>query len=326
MDVNNGEVLSLVSLPNFDINRREKIVDKNYINKITKGVYELGSIFKTFTIALALEKKLVTPDTIIKDIPKSIRCSVHEISDIKKFPNNLSVTDILVRSSNVGTTKIAKKIGEDTFKDFLEKTNLLKLSEFELEEVGTPLQFNWEKCKLETISFGHGISVTPLQATATYGALTNGGNLIKPTILKRKEYKINKKIISSETSSQINQMLRQVVSGENGTASLADIYGYNIGGKTGTSENYSNSKKNMNTFISVFPLDKPRYAFLVMLENPKPAPNLVYEYRGVKTKVNRNEAGWNSVYVAGKIIKKIGPILAIKNQEFYKKYVAKKSN
>ena len=149
---------------------------------------------------------------------------------------------------------------------------------------------------------------------------------LKPTILKKNEYKIDKKIVSNETSNQINSILRDVVSGKNGTASLADIYGYNVGGKTGTSENYQNKKINMNTFISAFPMDKPKYVLLVMLENPQPAPDLIYNYRGVKTKVNRNEAGWNSVYVAGKIIEKIGPILAIKNKEFYNNYVAKKSN
>ena len=109
LNAKNGEVLSLVSLPNFDINRRENITDKNYINKITKGVYELGSIFKTFTIALAIEKKLVTPETVIKNIPKKIKCSIHNISDIKEFPKNLSVEDILIRSSNVGTLMLAKK-------------------------------------------------------------------------------------------------------------------------------------------------------------------------------------------------------------------------
>ncbi len=327
MDSRNGEVLSLVSLPNFNINMRENIVDKNYINKITKGVYELGSIFKTFTVALALEKKLVSPDTIIKNIPQSIKCSIHEIADIKKHPKDLSVADILIRSSNVGSTRLAQKIGQEEYKEFFRKTNLLNMSKLELEEIGSPFKLRWNnKCTLETISYGHGISVTPLQAAATYAALTNGGNLVKPTILKKNEYKIDKKIVSNETSNQINSILRDVVSGKNGTASLADIYGYNVGGKTGTSENYQNKKINMNTFISAFPMDKPKYVLLVMLENPQPAPDLIYNYRGVKTKVNRNEAGWNSVYVAGKIIEKIGPILAIKNKEFYNNYVAKKSN
>ena len=327
MNAINGEVLSLVSLPNFNINIRKTIIDKNYINKITKGVYELGSIFKTFTVALALEKKLVSPDTVIEDIPRSIKCSIHEIADVKKHPKNLSVADILIRSSNVGSTKLAKRIGKEGYKEFFKKTNLLNTPVFELEEIGIPFPLRWNnKCTLETISYGHGVSVTPLQAAATYAGLTNGGNLIKPTILRKNEYQKNKKIVSTETSNQINSILRKVVSGKNGTASLADINGYNVGGKTGTSENYQNKKSNMNTFISAFPMEEPKYVLLVMLENPKPAPNLIYNYRGIKTKVNRNEAGWNSVYVSGKIIKKIGPILAIKNKEFYNNHVAKKSN
>ena len=118
MDIENGEILSLVSLPNFDINLREQVRDKKYMNKITKGVYELGSIFKTFTIALALENDLVSPNTIIKDIPKSISCSKYKISDMKEFPKNLSVEDILIRSSNIGTLLLARKIGEEKFKVF----------------------------------------------------------------------------------------------------------------------------------------------------------------------------------------------------------------
>ena len=326
MNANNGEVLSLVSLPNFDINKREKIVDKKYINKITKGVYELGSIFKTFTVALAIEKNLVSPDTIIKNIPRKIKCSRYEISDIKEFPKAMSVQDILIRSSNIGTLMIAQKIGERDYKDFLKKTNLLSIPEFELEELGTPLSFKWNKCKLETISYGHGIAVTPLQATATYAALTNGGNVIKPTIIKKEEHQDNKKIISSETSKKINTILRKVVTEKEGTASLANIYGYDVGGKTGTSQKYGSDNENLNTFISVFPSQDPKYVLLVMLENPQVASNLIYNYRGMKIKGTRNEAGWNSVYIAGKIIKKIGPILAIKNEEFYNKHVAKKLN
>ena len=326
MDVNNGEVLSLVSLPNFNINKRANITDKNYNNKITKGIYELGSIFKTFTIALALEKNLVSPETIIKDIPRKIRCSIHEISDIKKFPKDLSVEDILIRSSNIGTLMLAKKIGEQDYKDFIKKTNLLDMPDFELEELGTPLSFKWNKCKLETISYGHGIAVTPLQASATYAALTNGGNVIKPTLINNKEQQENKKIISPKTSKKINTILRKVVTEKEGTASLADIYGYNVGGKTGTSQKYGNKNENLNTFISVFPSQDPKHVLLVMLENPQVATDLVYDYRGIKIKGTRNEAGWNSVYVAGKIIKKIGPILAIKNKEFYNKHVAEKLN
>ena len=289
-------------------------------------MYELGSIFKTFTIAIALEKQLVQPETVIENIPRKIRCSIYDISDIKKFPKDLSVEDILIRSSNVGTLLLAQKVGEKDFKNFIKESNMLNRSKLELEEVGKPLNFKWNKCKLETISYGHGIAITPLQASATYAALANGGNIVEPTIVKKEKYEINKKIISPETSKKINSILRKVVTDKEGTASLADIYGYDIGGKTGTSQNYGNKNKNLNTFISVFPSKKPNYVLLVMLENPQIATDLTYNYRGVKIKGTRNEAGWNSVYVAGKIIEKIGPILAINNEEFYNKYVAKKSD
>jgi cell division protein FtsI (penicillin-binding protein 3) len=221
---------------------------------------------------------------------------------------------------------LAQKVGEKDYKKFFKETNLLIAPDFELEELGIPLSFNWDKCKLETISYGHGIAVTPLQAATTYAALTNGGNIIKPTMIKKEKYQFKKKIVSSETSKKINTILRKVVTEKEGTASLANIYGYDVGGKTGTSQNYGNGNKNLNTFISIFPSRDPKYVLLVMLENPQVANDLIYNYRGMKIKGTRNEAGWNSVYVAGKIIKKIGPILAIKNKEFYNKHVAKKLN
>jgi cell division protein FtsI (penicillin-binding protein 3) len=178
MDVNTGDILSLVSLPNFNINKRLAIKDKKYTNKITKGVYELGSIFKTFTVALALENNLVTPETIIKDIPRSLKCSIHKISDMKEHPKNLSVEEILVRSSNVGSVILAKKIGEQKFKEFIENTKLLKSPELEIEEVGVPHKIKWNKCKLETVSFGHGITTTPLQAASSIFSYSNGGKLV----------------------------------------------------------------------------------------------------------------------------------------------------
>ena len=326
MDVNNGEILSLVSLPNYDINLRTDVKDIKYINKISKGVYELGSIFKTFTVALALDNDLVTPETIIKNLPRSVSCSKYEISDIKNFPKNLSVEDILVRSSNIGTLLIARKIGEEKYKKFIHDTKLLKSPEIQLEEVGNPINFDWNKCKLETVSYGHGITTTPLQAATVYASLTNGGKLIKPNLIKGKSEVNYERIVSTKTSKQINNILRKVVTEEEGTASLADVFGYNVGGKTGTSENYLNKKQNLNTFISVFPSQNPKYVLLVMLENPQVAEDLIYDYRGLKIKASRNEAGWNSVYVSGKIIKKIGPILAIKDKDFNSQYVAEKVN
>ena len=326
LDVNNGDIISLVSLPNFNINQRSTIKDKKFINKITKGVYELGSIFKTFTVALALENKLVDTDTIIKDIPRKINCSVHEITDMKEHPKDLSVEDILVRSSNVGSVILAKKIGEKKYKEFIKKTKLTNNPVIELEEVGVPHQLRWNRCKLETISFGHGITTTPLQVTALYAAMSNGGKLIIPSLIKDRKIDKSKKLITEETSKKLSKILRKVVNSKNGTASLADKDGYHVGGKTGTAESYGNTKNRINTFISIFPTYRPNYSLFVMLENPKINRNLIYDYRGVKTKAPYNTSGWNSVYVAGKIIEKIGPILAINNEEFTNQHVVEKFN
>ena len=326
MNVNNGDIISLVSLPNFNINQRTTIKDKKFINKITKGVYELGSIFKTFTVALALEHKLVDANTIIENIPKKVRCSIYEITDMKDHPKNLTVEEILVRSSNVGSVLLAKKVGEKNFKKFIQDTELTKNPEIELEEVGLPHPLKWNRCKLETVSYGHGITTTPLQATALYAALSNGGKLIKPSLVKDRKKEIPKNIISKDTSIKLSTILRKVVNSENGTASLADKNGYQVGGKTGTAESYGDKKNRINTFISIFPTNKPKYTLFVMLENPKINKDLIYNYRGVKIKAPYNTSGWNSVYVAGKIIEKIGPILAINNKEFTDLHVVKKFN
>ena len=327
MDSNNGEVLSLVSLPDFNINERIDLKDKTLMNKITKGVFELGSIFKTFTVALALEENIVDTKTPINNIEKNIKCSVHKISDIKQFPISMSVEDILIQSSNIGTVKIARKIGEVKYKNFLKELNLFNSPNFELDEIGSPIPFNWNKCKLETISFGHGITTTPIQAAAAYASLVNGGKLVIPTLEKGKNNNIEfKRIISEKTSRKIKKILRKVVTDEKGTASLADIYGYNVLGKTGTSQYYNDESKNINTFISSFSTPNKNYILLVMLDNPQIAKNLLYNYRGVKIKGTRNEAGWNAVYSSGKIIEKIGPILAINNKEVSIQHVVKKTN
>jgi cell division protein FtsI (penicillin-binding protein 3) len=329
MNINNGEVLSLVSLPDYNLNIRKNISDIKYMNQITKGVFELGSVFKTFTIALALEENILSPKTMINNIPNNIKCSVHTIGDIHDFPESLSAEDILIRSSNIGALMIARQIGKLKFKNFIEKLGLLKIADFELEEIGQPHNFKWKKCKLETVSFGHGITTTPLQAATAYASITNGGYIIKPTLRLRKnfDFKSRDSIISKKTSSQINQMLRKVVAEQRGTASNANIFGYDVGGKTGTAKKYKNGTENINTFISVFPTNEPKYVLLVILDDPKGAPHLIYNYKGKVTRnISRTEAGWNSVYVAGKIIEKIGPILAINNNEVHNTHVVKKNN
>ena len=324
IDSSNGEIISLVSLPDYNINIRQNIFEKEFSNKITNDIFELGSIFKTFTVALAIENEIVESNTIIKNIPEKVKCSVHEIGDIKKFPKDLSVEDILIRSSNVGTVKIARQVGKEKFINFINKTDLMNRPSIQLSELGQPLSFEWEKCRLETVSFGHGITTTPLQAATVYAAIANNGLKVRPTLIKNEINTLNERLISETTSHQLQKILRKVVTDENGTASLADIHGYSVSGKTGTSQSYNN-KKNINTFVSFFDIDeKKKYTLLILLEDPKIAKNLIYDYRGQKIKAFRNEAGWNAVYVAGKIIEKIGPILAINKEEFQSKNVVKK--
>ena len=329
MNVENGEVLSLVSLPDYNVNIRDDITDIKYMNQITKGVFELGSVFKTFTVALAIEENILSPETMINNIPDNVKCSIHNIGDIHNFPESLSVADILIESSNIGALMIARQIGETKFKNFIEKLGLLKVIDFELEEIGQPHKFKWKKCKLETVSFGHGITTTPLQAATAYASMTNGGYIIKPTLQLRKNFNLENRdsIVSKKTSDQINKILRKVVTEKKGTASNANVFGYEVGGKTGTAKNYKKDKKNINTFISIFPSSDPKYVLLVILDDPKGAPHLFYNYKGKPTtNISRTEAGWNSVYVAGKIIEKIGPILAINNHEVQNTHVVKKNN
>jgi len=329
MNVNSGEVLSLVSLPDYNVNIRNNISDVKYMNQITKGVFELGSVFKTFTVALAIEENILSPETIINNIPDNVKCSIHNIGDMHNFPESLSVEDILIESSNIGALMIARQIGEIKLKNFIKKLGLLKTADFELEEIGQPHNFKWEKCKLETVSYGHGITTTPLQAAAAYAAITNGGYMIKPTLQlgKNSNFESRDSVISKKTSDEINKMLRKVVTEKRGTASNANIFGYEVGGKTGTAKNYTNGNKNINTFISIFPSNAPKYVLFVILDDPKGAPHLIYDYKGKPTtNIFRTEAGWNSVYVSGKIIEKIGPILAINNKEVHNTHVVKKNN
>ena len=324
MDVENGEILSLISLPDYDLNKRVSISDNIYTNKITLGVYEFGSVFKTFTIAAGLENKVINSNTIFKNLESSLTCDKYTIKEHDKLPKNLSAEQILVRSSNIGAVRIAQKIGVEKYKNFLNSLELFDTINFDLEEIGTPLSFRWGKCKLATSSYGHGIATTPLQLAKAYATLGNGGYKIQPSILKIKKKLSEKKekIISRKTSNTINSMLRKVVSLEEGTANFADVKGYDVGGKTGTALKY-NSKEKLNTFVALFPASRPKYVLLVMLDEPKPAPNFVYEFppsikfpNGYKYKgETRNTSGWNTVVVAGKIIEKIGPILAINNLE-----------
>ena len=324
MNVNNGEIISMVSYPDFDLNKREKIVDLDFINRATKGVYELGSVFKTFTVAAGLDQDLIDVDTEFLDLPKSIRCAGQPIGEYSdNIPSDLTVEEILIRSGNIGSVRIGQKLEIEKLKSFLEKVGVLNKIDFDIEEVGEPYPFKWGKCKLATVSFGHGITTTPLQLAKGYSIITNGGFDIKPTLIKRDEDNIKNKnrIIKEGISEKLNLILRKIVTNKEGTAELANIDGYEVGGKTGTAQKttlggYSNLK--VNTFASIFPTSKPKYALIVLLDEPKTNSEYIYYYKDGKQPTKGtpyNTAGWTSVEVAGNIIERIGPILATKHIE-----------
>ena len=195
MNVNTGAILSMVSLPDFDLNKREKINDVNYINRATKGVYELGSVFKTFTFAAGLNEGEIEPKTPFIDLKKKIYCAGRPIGEYDdKIPTDLTAEQILIRSGNIGSVRIGQKIGEEKFKNFLQNIGVLNKIKFDIEEVGQPISFRWGKCKLATASFGHGITTTPLQLAKGYSIITNGGYDIKPTLIKTDVRNITKNI------------------------------------------------------------------------------------------------------------------------------------
>ena len=323
MDVNNGNILSMISLPDFNLNERKKIEDLNYINRATKGVYELGSVFKTFTIASGLNEGLIEPDTQFENLPKRLECANRPIREYDdKMPSNLTTEQILIRSGNIGSVRIAQAVGLEKFPSFLKSLGLLNKIKFDIEEVGQPIPFRWGKCKLATAAFGHGITTTPLQLAKGYAIVSNGGYNVTPTLIKKNYTDKKERLLKRGVSEKINIILRKIVSSKEGTANFANIDGYEIGGKTGTANQSVDgiySKNKVNTFAAIFPASKPKFVLVVLLDEPKANKEYVYHYKdgsGWKYKGNwRNTAGWTSVEVAGKIIEKIGPILATKNME-----------
>ena len=270
MDINSGDIISLVSLPDFNLNKREEISDINYINRATKGVYEFGSVFKTFTLAAAFDEKIIEPQTEFADLPKSLTCAGFPIREYdNKIPSNLTAEQILIRSGNIGSVRIGQKVGEEKFKLFLSKIGVLDEIDFDIEEVGKPIKFNWGKCPLATASFGHGITTTLLQLAKAYSIIVNGGYNIQPRLIKKEKENKKEKILNDEVSKKILPILRKIVTTKEGTASLANVKGYEIGGKTGTAQKSIGggySKKKVNSFVSVFPTSKPKF---VQLSNLK---------------------------------------------------------
>ena len=258
------------------------------------------------------------------DLPKSITCAGFPIREYdEKIPSDLTAEQILIRSGNIGSVRIGQEVGVEKFKLFLSKLGLMNEINFDIEEVGRPLNFNWGKCPLATASFGHGITTTLLQVVKAYAIIVNGGFYIDPVLIKKDKTSKKEKILDKNVSKKILPILRKIVNTNEGTANLANVNGYEIGGKTGTANKSSAGgydNKKINTFVSIFPTTKPKFILAVMLDEPQINSDYIYKYRdgsGFELKGSpRNTAGWNSVETTGHIVEKIGPILATKYSEF----------
>jgi len=319
MDINNGNILSMVSLPDYDLNERKNIKDLKFINRATKGVYEFGSVFKTFTIAAGINYNEIKTNTEFKNLKKRIKCAGNTITEYdNKIPSDLTAEEILIKSGNIGSVRIAEKIGIENYDKFLKLIGILTNVKFDIEEVGETQLGRWGKCKLATVAFGHGIATTLLQLAQGYAIISNGGYQVNPTLIYKENIIKKNRILKENLSEKINPILRKIVSTEEGTAGFADVNGYEIGGKTGTADQPAKggySKKKINTFTSVFPISNPKFVLAVMLDEPKANKEFVYEYRDGRPSYKgnwRNTAGWTTVWISGKIIEKIGPILATK--------------
>jgi len=306
MDVHSGEVVGLASLPDYDPNHREQALDKDRINRIGFGVYEMGSVFKVFTVAGVLDLGLANLNTTY-DATSGIHYGGFTISDFHGKHRPLTVTEAFIYSSNVATAKMALHMGVNRHRAFLKKLGLLEPVTTELGPSAAPIvPKHWKKLNTMTIAFGHGLSVTPLQmATATL-PLVNGGIAVQPTFLPRSREEAmqsSERVLKPATSAAMLKLMRMNV--VKGTGKKADAEGYRVGGKTGTAEKvvhgrYSSSAL-LNSFLAAFPTDDPQYLVLVMLDEPQ----RVAATKGYAT------AGWNAAPTVGKIVARIGPILGV---------------
>ena len=305
-DVNTGEVVAMVSVPDYNPNNPREALDPTRINRLTTGVYEMGSTFKLLTIGMALDSGKVTLNSSF-DARVPLRYGRFNISDYHPQRRILTVPEIFTYSSNIGTARMALAMGIEHHQWYLRKMGQLDRLRTELPESAEPLvPKRWKEINTVTIAFGHGLSVAPLQAVMGISALMNGGLLIPPTFLKRtpdETAKLGKRVVKPETSAMMRYLMR--LNAEKGTASKANVKGYYVGGKTGTSEKVVNGRysktKLLNSFTGVLPADKPRYLVLIMLDEPKAIPGT----HGYAT------SGWNAVPAGGKVIARIAPLLGI---------------
>ncbi len=314
MDVHTGEVISVVSLPDFDPNERPRPPTSGFdpsasplFNRAVQGVYELGSTFKIFTAAQAMDLGLVGPDTMI-DIRGPLRWGKFRISDFRNYGKELSVSKIIEKSSNIGTARLAQQVGAARQKQFLGALGMLSVTPFEVVEASGAeplLPKNWSELSTMTISYGHGLSISPMHLAAGYAAIANGGFYVKPTILRQDGPQYGPRVMSDRAAAASRYMLRRVVT--DGTASLGEVPGYGVAGKTGTADKpkprggYYEDKV-IATFATLFPVQDPKYVLIVTLDEPS-------ENSGSEP---RRTAGWTAVPVAAEMIGRIAPLLGVR--------------
>jgi len=302
MDVNSGEIIAMVSLPDFDPNKPASALGESGFNRATKGVYEMGSTFKLFTTAMALDTGTVKL-TDGYDASEPIRIARFTINDFHAKKRWLSVPEILVYSSNIGAAKMALDVGAKKQKEYLARFGLLGASDVELPEVGSPLYpARWSDISTMTISYGHGIAVSPLQVATGVSALINGGVMMPPTLMKRTGATPprGERVLEAKTSVAMRSLMRLVV--RDGTGKNANVKGYLVGGKTGTAEKQVAGKYEkkalISSFVGAFPMTNPRYVVLVVVDEPK----------GIKATYGYATGGWVSAPTVKNVIKRMGPL------------------
>ncbi len=308
LDAKTGEVLAMSSLPDFDPNHPEQALEKQNMNRATAGVFEMGSVFKTFNSAFALDSgKVGLHDSF--DASASLHFGSQKISDFHAKGRVLSVPEIFIYSSNIGSARMALKVGPEAQSVFFDKIGFHKKLDTELPEVASPLYpRRLSEISTATQAFGHGISVTPMHTAVAGAAVVNGGLYISPTFFKRTREEAEKvavQVIRPETSDKMRYLFRlNNTPGSGGSGSKADVPGYLVGGKTGTAEKLENGRysgnKRFNSYLSAFPMDDPRYVVLVVLDEPK-----------AEKDVGAATAGLNTAPTVGAIIRRIAPILGV---------------
>jgi len=305
-NVKTGELVAMVSLPDFDPNNPKEAHDPDRINRLTTGVYEMGSTFKAFTLAMALDSGKINLNSSW-DARGNLHYGKFTIHDNHPLGRFINTKEVFTYSSNIGAARIALSQGVEAHKAFLAKMGQLTRLRTELPESAAPLvPRRWGELNTVTIAFGQGMSVAPLQAVMGINALVNGGYLIPPTFMKRSESEaaaMAKRVIKTETSDKMRFLMR--LNAEVGSARKADVKGYYVGGKTGTSEKVINGryakKRVLNSFTAIMPCDDPKYQILIMLDEPQAIP----ETQGFIA------SGWNAVPTGGKVIERIAPLLGV---------------